>query len=82
MTIMEACATTKYETKIEYVVPEIPQSMLSPCKEVQYSFETNGELLMSYISLQSAYLECATKVVSIVSVIKSYKDVFNVNSEE
>lgn len=80
---INGCAKTQSELRIEYVHPEIPSSILEPCKEVQMSFETNGELLMSYISLQTAYLECASKVKSISGILNMYKDLyFNEQSDD
>lgn len=81
MIATSGCAKTQSELKIEYVMPEIPQTMLEPCQEVQSSFETNGELLMSFISLQTAYLECSSKVRSISSILQLYKNIYNVNLE-
>lgn len=76
MLLSQACAKTVVETKIQYVRPEIPAALLSPCDEVEYSITTNGELLMSYISLQTAYLTCSSKVLSISMILKSYADIY------
>lgn len=80
MTVTNGCAKTQSELKIEYVHPEIPSSMLEPCEDVQMSFETNGELLMSYISLQTAYLECSSKVRAISGILNMYKNLYPNNS--
>lgn len=72
------CARTITETKVEYIQPEIPESIISPCDTVQESsFTTNGELLMSYISLQSSYIICASKVSSIRSMLNSYNAIYS-----
>ena len=76
MIIQTGCAKTVYDTKIEYITPDIPVSMLEPCRNVELSFNTNSELLNSFISLHSAYLECSAKVNSISLIIKSYKDIY------
>ena len=76
MIIQTGCAKTVYDTKIEYITTDIPVSMLEPCRNVEMSFNTNSELLNSFISLHSAYLECSAKVNSISLIIKSYKDIY------
>ena len=76
MIIQTGCAKTVYDTKIEYIIPDIPQAVIAPCDEVEYSITTNSELLNSFISLHSAYLKCSAKVNSISLIIKSYKDIY------
>lgn len=76
MIIQTGCAKTIYDTKVEYITPDIPTSMLEPCRTVEMSFNTNSELLNSFISLQSAYLECSAKVSSISLILQSYKDIY------
>ena len=50
------CVKTVTETKVEYIKPEIPASVISKCDPVPTSnFTTNGELLMAYISLQKRH---------------------------
>lgn len=74
---ISGCAKTQSELRVMYVHPEIPAAILEPCKEVKSSFETNGELLMSYISLQAEYLECSSKVKSISGILNMYKDLYS-----
>ena len=78
MLLSQACAKTVVETKIQYVRPEIPQAVIAPCDPIpeNTSITTNGELLMSYISLQTAYLTCSSKVLSISMILKSYADIY------
>lgn len=78
MLLSQACAKTVVETKIQYVRPEIPAVLLSQCDPIpaSTSITTNGELLMSYISLQTAYLTCSSKVLSISMILKSYADIY------
>lgn len=78
MLLSQACAKTVVETKIQYVQPEIPAVLLSQCDPItaNTSITTNGELLMSYISLQTAYLTCSSKVLSISMILKSYADIY------
>lgn len=78
MLLSQACAKTVVETKIQYVRPEIPAVLLSQCDPIpaNTSITTNGELLMSYISLQTAYLTCSSKVLSISTILKSYADIY------
>ena len=56
--IFTGCVKTVTETKIEYVKPEIPESIISQCDPINTnaSISTNGDLLMAYISLQSSYV--------------------------
>lgn len=71
---------TVTETKIQYVSPEIPQSLLEPCDLIsQDSLKTNGDLLMSYISLQTSYAICSAKVSSISNILNSYNAVYNID---
>lgn len=79
--LSQACAKTVVETQIQYVQPEIPAVLLSPCDEVNYSITTNGELLMSYISLQTAYLSCSSKVSSISMILKSYANIYETDKD-
>lgn len=80
--IVAGCTKTITETKIEYVKPEIPASIIEPCEQIQAtSFKTNGELLMAYISLQSSYVVCAAKVTSIANILSSY-DVIYTSDEQ
>lgn len=79
--LLTACATTKtiVETKIEYISPEIPDILLSKCDDLpQLSFQTNGELIMAYISLQSMYTICSSKVTSIANILQSYSSIYTV----
>lgn len=78
MLLSQACAKTVIETKIQYVQPEIPETIIAPCDPIpaNTSITTNGELLMSYISLQTAYLTCSSKVLSISMILKSYADIY------
>ena len=64
---MLGCVKTVTETKIEYIKPEIPSSIISPCDPIpsNTSISTNGDLLMAYISLQSSYVICSSKVASL-----------------
>ena len=82
MLLSQACAKTVVETKIQYIQPDIPAALLSPCDEVDYSITTNGELLMSYISLQTAYLTCSSKVLSISMILKSYADIYETDKSD
>ena len=79
--LLIGCVKTRVETKIEYVHPTMPATLLSPCQTVEASFETNGELLMSYIELQTAYLECSSKVYSISQILNSYESIYSSNSD-
>lgn len=72
------CYKTITETKIEYIQPEIPDAVTSPCDPIptNTSISTNGDLLMAYISLQSSYIICASKVASIVNILQSYNSIY------
>lgn len=76
--IFTGCVKTVTETKIEYVKPEIPESIISQCDPINtnVSISTNGDLLMAYISLQSSYVICASKVTSIVNILNSYDSIY------
>lgn len=82
MLLSQACAKTVIETQIKYIQPDIPASLLSPCDEINYSIMTNGELLMSYISLQTAYLTCASKVSSISMILNSYANIYETDKDQ
>lgn len=84
MLLSQACAKTVVETKIQYVRPEIPAVLLSQCDPIpaNTSITTNGELLMSYISLQTAYLTCSSKVLSISMILKSYADIYETGKSD
>lgn len=80
--MMTSCAKTITQTEIKYVKPDIPDSIISSCDDIPLvSFKTNGELLMAYIELQTAYTICASKVSSISMILKSYNEVYNKNVE-
>lgn len=76
--IFTGCVKTITETKIEYVKPEIPESIISQCDPINtnVSISTNGDLLMAYISLQSSYVICASKVTSIANILRSYDSIY------
>ena len=76
--IFTGCVKTVTETKIEYVKPEIPDSIISQCDPINAnaSISTNGDLLMAYISLQSAYVICSSKVTSIANILRSYDSIY------
>lgn len=77
MILSSGCTKTIADTKIKYVYPEIPTSILTPCDSIQnMTIGTNGELLMAYISLQSSYIICASKVISINSILNSYTEIY------
>lgn len=78
--LISGCVKTVTETKVQYVKPEIPQSLLDPCDQVSTeAIKTNGDLLMSYISLQTAYAICSAKVSSISNILNSYDAVYNID---
>lgn len=71
------CTKTIYKTKIEYVHPDIPEAIMSPCDPiVDADIKTNGDLLMQYISLKSLYTICASKVTSIADILQSYYTIY------
>ena len=76
--IFTGCVKTVTETKIEYVKPEIPESIISQCDPINtnVSISTNGDLLMAYISLQSSYVICSSKVTSIANILRSYDSIY------
>ena len=76
--IFTGCVKTVTETKIEYVKPEIPESIISQCDPINTnaSINTNGDLLMAYISLQSSYVICSSKVTSIANILRSYDSIY------
>ena len=76
--IFTGCVKTITETKIEYVKPEIPDSIISQCDPINtnVSISTNGDLLMAYISLQSSYVICSSKVTSIANILRSYDSIY------
>ena len=76
--LISGCVKTVTETKIEYVSPDIPKALLDPCGDLPFNATTNGELLIAYISLQTAYLLCASKVSSIGLILKSYDDLYSI----
>lgn len=83
--IFTGCVKTVTETKIEYVKPEIPESIISQCDPINtnVSISTNGDLLMAYISLQSSYVICSSKVTSIANILRSYDSIYtNTTSPE
>lgn len=82
MQLSQACAKTINETQIKYIIPDIPKELIAPCDEINYSIMTNGELLMSYISLQTAYLTCASKVSSISMILNSYANIYETDKDQ
>ena len=79
-----SCYKTITETKIEYILPEIPEALISQCDTipVNTSITTNGDLLMAYISLQSSYIICASKITSIANILQSYNSIYTVASAD
>lgn len=78
--LLSGCAKTVTETKVQYIRPEIPQSLLDPCDPAPVnSISTNGDLLMSYISLQTLYTTCSLKVSSISGILQSYDSVYGLD---
>lgn len=63
--------------------PEIPESIISPCDPMpNANIQTNGDLLMSYISLQSLYMACSSKVTSIRMILDSYDNLYSVTASD
>lgn len=77
--MVTSCAKTITNTEIKYILPDIPETMLDPCKEVEIDIQTNGDLLISLINLQAAYLECSSKVSSVSTILNSYKNIYSPN---
>lgn len=78
--LLSGCAKTVTETKVQYIRPEFPQSLLDPCDPVPVnSISTNGDLLMSYISLQTLYAICSLKVSSISGILQSYDSAYGLD---
>jgi hypothetical protein len=74
---MTSCVKTVYKTEVSYIKPEIPDSVLESCSPMPSdSIKTNGDLLMSYITLQSLYSICSSKVSSIRMILQSYDNIY------
>ena len=80
--LLLGCKTIETKTEISYIIPDIPKELIAPCDEINYSIMTNGELLMSYISLQTAYLTCASKVSSISMILNSYANIYETDKDQ
>ena len=78
--LLTGCVTTKTVTEYKYIKPDIPQHLLEPCNSVPLTITTNGELVTAYITLQTEYLVCASKVSSIATILQSYDN--NYTSDE
>ena len=78
----QGCATTKTVTEYKYIYPDIPSHLLDPCENVPVSITTNGELINAYITLQTDYLVCSSKVISIANILKTYNENFNTQVSE
>lgn len=78
------CYKTITETKVEYIQPEIPETIIAPCDPIptNTSITTNGDLLIAYISLQSSYVICSSKVTSIANILQSYNSIYTVAPTE
>lgn len=77
------CTETIYKTEIKYIKPDIPEAIISPCETVSINgIKTNGDLLMSYISLQSAYLICSSKINSIRLILESYDGIYDKSTND
>ncbi len=79
------CVETVYKTEIQYqyVRPEIPEAIISQCDPLPTtSIYTNGDLLMSYISLQSSYSICASKINSIRMILQTYDEIYSSENSE
>lgn len=79
---LQGCVKTVTETKVEYIMPNIPSSVTSPCDPIKQDIpiSTNGDLIMAYISLQSAYVVCASKVSAIANILQSYNAIYTEES--
>jgi hypothetical protein len=81
--LLLGCKTIETRTEISYILPEIPESIISPCEPIKNdSITTNGDLLMSYISLQTAYAICSSKIVSIRNILDSYNTVYSTDNNQ
>lgn len=78
----QGCATTKTVIEYKYIHPDIPNHLLDPCENVPVSITTNGELINAYITLQTDYLVCSSKVISIANILKAYNENFNTQVSE
>lgn len=79
--LLVSCSTVP-EVEIKYVKPEIPESISSPCEPMRISgIETNGSLLMAYLTLHSQYSICAAKLSAIVQIIESYDTLYGGSNE-
>lgn len=81
--LVSGCVKTVTETKVQYISPTIPDSLLEPCESVSINqISTNGDLLISYISLQTSYAMCSAKVNSIVNILNSYNEIYSIDLQE
>lgn len=77
MILASGCGHTR--TIYEYKAPEIPPNLLV-CEPLdEPTIITNGNLLMSYISLRSQYQVCASKVKAISEIISTISEDDNDN---
>ncbi len=62
---MNSCATDRAAvTKIEYAIPAT--QILQPCQNVELKFNTNGEMLMSLLELNTQYQICSAKMDAVI----------------
>lgn len=80
--LSSGCSTVETQTKIVYAHPEIPNAILMPCDQIpNETFVTNGELLMAYLTLQSMYVICSSKVTAIANILDSYAAIYTTKKE-
>ena len=62
--LLNSCTETKYVTKYEVIKPS--STLLKPCGDVEITYSTNGELILSLIELSAEYNICKQKVSSLI----------------
>lgn len=78
-----ACTETVYKTEVKYATVEVSPALLEECDKVQpLEAKTNGELLLAYLSLQTSYLACSSKHQSVVTIIRSYNDLYGTKASD
>lgn len=69
--LVTSCCKPTVQTITEYKIIKPPETFLTPCPDVPMEMNTNGDMVMTLIELNTQYFICSMKV---QSIIRFYSD--------
>lgn len=65
--IPSCCKQQSVQTVTEYKLIKPPETLLTPCPQLDFEMKTNGDMVMALIEYRTQYFLCSLKIQSIIT---------------